>query len=114
MVMRKFRRSLDNGNPNEDPESSPKPAAVTALSGLNSPRLQRKGPRGGSFSDGLNNGDFGSPGVRRRRSRIPSEEDDQLFNFLVTGGQHDGSRERNTSVGNLSKDFARVLGPDYT
>ncbi len=39
-----------------------------------------------------------SPGLRRRRSRVPSEEDDKLINYLVAGG-HDGSRERNLSIG---------------
>ena len=43
-----------------------------------------------------------SPGLRRRRSRVPSEEDDKLINYLVAGG-HDGSRERNLSVGHVSK-----------
>ena len=49
------------------------------------------------------NGDVpNSPGLRRRRSRVPSEEDDKLINFLVAGG-HDGSRERNTSLGNIGE-----------
>ncbi len=43
-----------------------------------------------------------SPGMRRRRSRVPSEEDDKLMNYLVSSG-HDGSRERNLSVGNIGK-----------
>eukprot|EP00095_Tigriopus_kingsejongensis_P005218 maker-scaffold408_size180710-snap-gene-0.43 protein:Tk05218 transcript:maker-scaffold408_size180710-snap-gene-0.43-mRNA-1 annotation:"hypothetical protein SINV_13681" len=101
MVMRKFRRSVDNTSAlaSEDSPSTPPPSV-----GLNSPRLSRKF-RGGSLSgpslpDSLNAEVPNSPGFRRRRSRIPSEEDDKLFNFLTKGG-HDGSRERNTSAGNL-------------
>jgi hypothetical protein len=41
-----------------------------------------------------------SPGLRRRRSRVPSEEDDKLINYLVAGG-HDGSRERNLSIAHI-------------
>merc|ERR1719420_651801 len=73
---------------------------------LSTPRTTRRG-RGGSFSGPTNaellNGDVpNSPGLRRRRSRVPSEEDDKLINFLVAGG-HDGSRERNTSLGNIAE-----------
>ena len=44
-----------------------------------------------------------------RRSRIPSEEDDKLFNFLQTGGL-DPSRERNTSLGNLVAESQQNYG----
>ena len=69
------------------------------------PKLGRRG-RGGSFSgpgagepEGVN-----SPGMRRRRSRVPSEEDDKLINYLVSSG-NDGSRERNLSVGNIGNNL---------
>ena len=52
-----------------------------------------------------------SPGLRRRRSRVPSEEDDKLINFLVAGG-HDGSRERNTSLGNIGKVLKSLYLPN--
>ena len=75
MVMRKFKRSLDHTVEDSDPNQL----------GLNSPRLSRKN-RGGSFSGASLTelgGDVNSPmGTRRRRSRIPSEEDDQLINYL--------------------------------
>ncbi len=82
MVMRKFKKSVDNSEPDlHNPEI-----------GLNSPRLSRKN-RGGSFSGPSlqDSGDMGvnSPASRRRRSRIPSEEDDQLINFLVTGSSQE-------------------------
>ena len=39
--------------------------------------------------------------LRRRRSRIPSEEDDhKLMDYLHTSG-HDGSRERKSLSGNV-------------
>ena len=107
--MRKFRKSIDNGAPSctvdEDKEM-----------GLNSPRLSRKfrgsfsgnsglAGKGPSLPDGLNgSGDLppASPASRRRRSRIPSEEDvdDSLMNFLTTSGN---SRERGLSVGESPK-----------
>ena len=100
MVMRKFKKSLDNSE--ENPEI-----------GLNSPRLSRKN-RGGSFSGSgpslqeLNGEMVNSPGgTRRRRSRIPSEEDDQLLNFLVTGSQ---DKEKNLSVGNLVAESQQNYG----
>jgi hypothetical protein len=113
MVMRKFKKSLDNGGNANEVDSPDSPL------GLNSPRLTRRN-RGGSFSGpSLQdlNGDAAAGGTgvnspslnRRRRSRIPSEEDDQLINFLVTGG-HDGSRERNVSVGNLVADSQQNYG----
>ena len=72
---------------------------------FSTPKAGRRG-RGGSFS-GPGSGPQdpevpSSPGMRRRRSRVPSEEDDKLINYLVAGG-HDGSRERNLSVGNVGK-----------
>ena len=39
---------------------------------------------------------------------MPSEEDDKLINFLVTGG-HAGSRERNTSLGNIADQQVSTL-----
>ena len=48
-------------------------------------------------------------GTRRRRSRIPSEEDDQLINFLVTG-QNDGKSDKNLSVGNLVAESQQNYG----
>ena len=109
MVMRKFKKSLDNtgGGDPDHPDSS---------IGLNSPRLSRKN-RGGSFSgpslQDLNGegGSLNSPSVnRRRRSRIPSEEDDQLINFLVTGKADDSSVKRNLSVGNLVAESQQNYG----
>ena len=99
MVMRKFKKSLDNSAEN-NPEI-----------GLNSPRLSRKN-RGGSFSgpslQEINGEMVNSPGgTRRRRSRIPSEEDDQLINFLVTGSQE---KEKNLSVGNLVSESQQNYG----
>ena len=100
MVMRKFKKSLDNSN-EENPEL-----------GLNSPRLSRKN-RGGSFSGSgpclpeLNGDAVNSPGgTRRRRSRIPSEED-EILNFLVTGSQ---DKEKNLSVGNLVAESQQNYG----
>ena len=83
---------------------------------LSTPRTARRG-RGGSFSGPGAGPDLAttseaqvpsSPGLRRRRSRIPSEEDDKLLNFLVAGG-HDGSRERNTSLGNIGQCDITIL-----
>ena len=102
MVMRKFKKSLDNGTGEENSEI-----------GLNSPRLTRRN-RGGSFSgpnlQDINSDMVNSPGgTRRRRSRIPSEEDDQLINFLVTGSQ-DQKSEKNLSVGNLVAESQQNYG----
>ncbi|KAF2352291.1 Formin FH2 domain [Trinorchestia longiramus] len=86
----------------------------------NSPRLTRR--RVGSFStpsqslDPYSGADH-SPDVtpngslRRRRSRVPSEEDDhKLMDFLATGG-HDHTRERKAlsvdGYGSLDRSFAR-------
>ena len=109
MVMRKFRKSLDNSDSAAAIAAAAAGAAGGSEENVNSPRLTRK-TRGGSLSavalsaaDPSSTLAADSPSVRRRRSRIPSEEDDQLINFLVAGGQHDGSRERNLSVGNLCK-----------
>ena len=82
----------------------PEPLELAAQS-MNSPRISKRN-RGGSFSGLADcNGDMGpnSPSLRRRRSRIPSEEDGKLMNFLVSSGRADDSRERNLSVGNLGK-----------
>lgn len=38
--------------------------------------------------------------LRRRRSRVPSEEEDTLMDYLRTSGHADGSRERK-STGNI-------------
>lgn len=107
MVMRKFRTSLDHGDPNDVNANN------EDANGVNSPRGPRKLRNGSSFSttslaNSAANGENGSesPSVRRRRSRIPSEEaaESGLLNFLVAGGQQpEGLRERNTSVGNLGK-----------
>ena len=110
--MRKFKKSLDSqlsANSTASRDSEDESVIQTPLS---TPRTTRRG-RGGSFSGpGANNtGEVmmggeaavpSSPGLRRRRSRVPSEEDDKLINFLVAGG-HDGSRERNTSLGNIGQ-----------
>ena len=97
--MRKFKKSLDNSN-EENPEIP------------GTPRLSRRN-RGGSFSGSgpslqdLNGEAVNSPGgTRRRRSRIPSEEDDQLINFLVTGSQ---DKEKG-SVGNLVAESQQNYG----
>lgn len=43
--------------------------------------------------------------LRRRRSRVPSEEDDtSLMDYLRTSGHADGSRERK-STGNICNHF---------
>ena len=112
MVMRKFKKSLDsqlsqNSTASASKESEDEMLAVATP--LSTPRTTRRG-RGGSFSgpgaaaSELMSGTEvpSSPGLRRRRSRVPSEEDDKLINFLVAGG-NDGSRERNTSLGNIGK-----------
>lgn len=94
--MRKFRKSVDHSSSLDESATPP---------GLNSPHISRKS-RGGSLTGSsmlLPPGDpdaaIGSPGMRRRRSRIPSEEDDHLINFLKGG--RDESRDRTRSVGNL-------------
>lgn len=123
MVMRKFKKSLDSqlsqastvttqsSRDSEDDSAAavPPPAPPAPTTPYGTPKTGRRG-RGGSFSGpGQANGDQillngevpSSPGLRRRRSRVPSEEDDKLINFLVAGG-HDGSRERNVSIGNVA------------
>lgn len=92
------------------PAPPPPGSAGTPTTPYSTPKTGRRW-RGGSFSGPgqVNNGDQlmlngevpSSPGMRRRRSRVPSEEDDKLINFLVAGG-HDGSRERNVSIGNVN------------
>ena len=63
---------------------------------------------GPSLQD-LNSDMVNSPGgTRRRRSRIPSEEDDQLINFLVTGQEN--IKEKNLSVGNLVAESQQNYG----
>ncbi|XP_040568629.1 uncharacterized protein form3 isoform X3 [Lepeophtheirus salmonis] len=103
MIMRRFNKSMSNPAADSTPASGEAtPTGEGSLSAVgSSPRLNRR-HRGGSFSGPSNenlNGDpsLGSPSLRRRRSRIPSEEDDKLINYLVSGG-HDGSRERNTGI----------------
>jgi hypothetical protein len=55
------------------------------------------------FSDVTPNGS-----LRRRRSRVPSEEDDSnLMDFLRSSG-HDGSRERK-SWGSLGKIYVHII-----
>jgi len=104
MVMRKFKKSLDsqlsqNSTASASKESEDEMLAVATP--LSTPRTTRRG-RGGSFSgpgaaaaSELMSGTEvpSSPGLRRRRSRVPSEEDDKLINFLVAGG-NDGSRQQ--------------------
>ena len=109
MVMRKFKRSVEHpavsglAVANDDKDGGE--SLEAAVQSLNSPRITKR-HRGGSFS-GLADCGGGSdvphsPSLRRRRSRIPSEEDDKLMNFLVSSGRADDSRERNLSlVGNL-------------
>ena len=80
MVMRKFKKPEDNATSLPNPDGSTDDLA-NPLIGLNSPRMSRKN-RGGSFSGQVvqepPNAGYDSPSVRRRRSRIPSEEDDKL------------------------------------
>merc|ERR1719510_873212 len=108
MVMRKFKKSLDSQLSGTSTTSVVSEDEMPAGTPLSTPRTTRRG-RGGSFSGPGTNPDLlsgetvpSSPGLRRRRSRVPSEEDDKLINFLVAGG-HDGSRERNTSLGNIAE-----------
>merc|ERR1719232_2206296 len=105
MVMRKFKKSLDSQLSQTSTVSGVSVASKDSEdenhTPYGTPKTNRRG-RGGSFSGPTNaellNGEVpNSPGLRRRRSRVPSEEDDKLINFLVTGG-HDGSRERNIST----------------
>ena len=97
MVMRKFRKSLDNGaapslaggatNGGDLEDLSPSAA-------VNSPRAPRKS-KGPSLPDGLNDdaqaatAAVGSPATnRRRRSRNPNEETDgSLMDFLQQGNK---------------------------
>ena len=123
MVMRKFKKSLDSQLSQNSTASvmSKESEDEMTVGGtpLSTPRTTRRG-RGGSFSGPGTGGDLvvagevpSSPGLRRRRSRVPSEEDDtRLINFLVAGG-HDGSRERNTSLGNIGK-TVRLCGHGQT
>jgi len=110
MVMRKFKKSLDSQLSQTSTVSGVSVASKESEdenpTPYSTPKTNRRG-RGGSFSGPTNaellNGEVpNSPGLRRRRSRVPSEEDDKLINFLVTGG-HDGSRERNISIGNIAE-----------
>eukprot|EP00092_Neocalanus_flemingeri_P032005 GFUD01034784.1.p1 GENE.GFUD01034784.1~~GFUD01034784.1.p1 ORF type:complete len:1576 (+),score=438.20 GFUD01034784.1:631-4728(+) len=110
MVMRKFKKSLDSQLSQTSTVSGVSVASKDSEdenhTPYSTPKANRRG-RGGSFSGPTNaellNGEVpNSPGLRRRRSRVPSEEDDKLINFLVTGG-HDGSRERNISIGNIAE-----------
>merc|ERR1719347_993406 len=110
MVMRKFKKSLDSQMSQTSTVSGVSVASKDSEdenhTPYGTPKTNRRG-RGGSFSGPTNaellNGEVpNSPGLRRRRSRVPSEEDDKLINFLVTGG-HDGSRERNISIGNIAE-----------
>lgn len=98
------------------------PTSEDELSHCNSPRLSRR--RMGSFSGPMTqDGQAGdnSPDVtpngslRRRRSRILSEEDDnKLMDYLHTAG-HDGSRERKSwsgvaeGYGSLDRSFGRRM-----
>jgi len=108
MVMRKFKKSLDSqlsqastvsgtGSVSKDSEEElPTPYST--------PKTTRRG-RGGSFS-GPGPGEAevpSSPGMRRRRSRVPSEEDDKLINYLVSAGHTHDNRERNLSIGNVGE-----------
>merc|ERR1719244_1658474 len=110
MVMRRFKKSLDSQLSQTSTVSGVSVASKDSEdenhTPYGTPKTNRRG-RGGSFSGPTNaellNGEVpNSPGLRRRRSRVPSEEDDKLINFLVTGG-HDGSRERNISIGNIAE-----------
>ncbi|KAG0729120.1 hypothetical protein GWK47_030969 [Chionoecetes opilio] len=104
------------------------PTSEDELSHCNSPRLSRR--RMGSFSGPLANQGEGQPGenspdvtpngsLRRRRSRVPSEEDDnKLMDYLHTAG-HDGSRERKSWSGvgvGVDRSFPAMLcgRPDPT
>lgn len=109
MVMRKFKKSLDSQLSQASNVSGvstvSKDSEEDVPTPYSTPKTVRRG-RGGSFS-GPGSGTPetevpSSPGMRRRRSRVPSEEDDKLINYLVAGG-HDGSRERNLSVGNVAE-----------
>ena len=108
--MRKFKKSLDSQLSQNSAASKDSEDESVIQTPLSTPRTTRRG-RGGSLSGPgqSNTGELlpseavpSSPGLRRRRSRVPSEEDDKLINFLVAGG-HDGSRERNTSLGNIGQ-----------
>ena len=86
MVMRKFKKPEDIAASPPNPDGSMDDLA-NPLVGLNSPRITRKN-RGGSFSGQLvldpQNAGYDSPSVRRRRSRIPSEEDDKLVRIIFS------------------------------
>ena len=104
--MRKFKKSLDSQMSHGSTGKESEAEDDMLQTPLSTPRTTRRG-RGGSISgptnDLLNSEVPNSPGLRRRRSRVPSEEDDKLINFLVAGG-HDGSRERTTSLGNIGRE----------
>ncbi|XP_066985024.1 uncharacterized protein [Macrobrachium rosenbergii] len=91
-------------------------------SACNSPRLNRRrmgsfsgptGPQGDSFVNDNSPDVTPNGSLRRRRSRVPSEENDhELMDYLHTAG-HDGSRERKSwtgmaeGYGSLDRSFAR-------
>jgi len=108
MVMRKFKKSLDSQLSQTSTVSNvSRESEEELVTPFGTPKAGRRG-RGGSFSGPGTNADLlngeppCSPGMRRRRSRVPSEEDDKLLNFLVAGG-HAGNRERTVSIGNIAE-----------
>ncbi|XP_065578323.1 FH2 domain-containing protein 1-like isoform X2 [Artemia franciscana] len=84
------------------------------LNVLESPRLKRRqgsfsGPNQETSEDKMQVDEFSATGsLRRRRSRVPSEEDDSnLLEYLRASGHGDGTRER-LSVGSLSETYGSL------
>lgn len=97
----------------EDDNASPLVMAVAS-----SPRVSRKRLGSNTVVNVPNNNDMNKDdnlledltpngSLRRRRSRVPSEEDDTLMDYLRTSGHADGSRERK-STGNIPDGYGSL------